>query len=154
TGAATAAPGSGLAPLAPLDAATAQAAVRSTGSSIVDRGLALDTVDYDPAGNVSIGGRAPTAARLQVYLDNQLIGTGGGRGSGRWRVTPQAPVPEGPHTLRIDEVAEDGRVIARVESPFARGEPVVARPGDTVVVVQPGASLWRIARYSYGSGFR
>jgi len=40
------------------------------------------------------------------------------------------------------------------ESPFARAEPVVAQEGDTVVVVQPGASLWRIARHSYGTGMR
>jgi len=127
---------------------------KTPGRGIVNRGLALDSVDYDAAGNVSIGGRAPPQARLQIYVDNKLIGSSVGEASGRWRLTPQGMVAQGPHTLRIDEVSPDGRVIARVESPFARAEPVVAQEGDTVVVVQPGASLWRIARHSYGTGMR
>ncbi|MFO1059784.1 MAG: LysM peptidoglycan-binding domain-containing protein [Dongiaceae bacterium] len=128
--------------------------VRSAGKGIVDRGLALDTVDYDAAGNVVIGGRAPAATRLQVYLDNALIGVTIVDSSGHWHITPELQVPEGPHTLRVDMVAPDGRVMARVETPFARAEPVIAKAGEVKVVVQPGASLWRIARQSYGSGIR
>ena len=136
-------------------AAAAQAVpLKTPGRGIVSGGLALDSVDYDAAGDVSIGGRAPPQARLQIYIDNHLIGSSVGEASGRWRLTPQGTVPQGPHNLRIDEVSPDGRVIARVESPFARAEPVVAQEGDTVVVVQPGASLWRIARHSYGAGMR
>jgi hypothetical protein len=133
---------------------TAVPPVRSAGKGIVDRGLALDTVDYDAAGNAVIGGRAPPAARLQVYLDNALVGVTIVDSQGHWHLTPVMQVSEGAHTLRVDMVAPDGRVMARVETPFARSAPVIAGPGQVKVVVQPGASLWRIARQSYGAGIR
>ena len=41
----------------------------------------------------------------------------------------------------------------RVESPFQRSETVVLAD-DQSFVVQPGNSLWRIARRSYGEGLR
>jgi hypothetical protein len=138
----------------PSTAAAQATPVKTPGRGIVSGALALDSVDYDAAGNVSIGGRAPPQAQLQIYIDNHLIGSSVGAASGRWQLTPQGAVSQGPHNLRVDEVSPDGRVIARVESPFARAEPVVAQEGDTVVVVQPGASLWRIARHSYGTGMR
>ncbi|MBX6323142.1 MAG: LysM peptidoglycan-binding domain-containing protein, partial [Rhodospirillaceae bacterium] len=51
-------------------------------------------------------------------------------------------------------VEAGGRVVARVESPFARVEPIAVESGDTRVVVQPGNSLWRIARRTLGDGIR
>jgi len=63
-------------------------------------------------------------------------------------------VPPGLHILRVDEVDDNGKVLARVESPFSRAEPLNIAAGDQVVVVQPGNSLWLIATRTYGSGFR
>jgi nucleoid-associated protein YgaU len=60
----------------------------------------------------------------------------------------------GLHSLRIDEVDANGKVVARVESPFSRAQPVDVSAGNQVVVVQPGNSLWLIASRTYGSGFR
>jgi nucleoid-associated protein YgaU len=56
--------------------------------------------------------------------------------------------------LRIDEVDAHGKVVARVESPFSRAEPLNVTAGDQVVVIQPGNNLWLIATRVYGSGFR
>ena len=47
-----------------------------------------------------------------------------------------------------------GKVIARVESPFSRAEITTGLPAETAVIVQPGNSLWRIARRVYGEGVR
>jgi nucleoid-associated protein YgaU len=114
----------------------------------------LDSVDYDEGGNVVIGGRAQPGSILHVYLDNALVGTAVAQSGGRWHVRPDHPVNEGLHTLRVDQVQQTGQVMARVESPFSRAEPVNALPGQAVVVVQPGNSLWRIARRTYGEGLR
>ena len=119
-----------------------------------DTALTLDTVDYDSAGNVTIGGRAPPGATVQVYLDNTLAGRTVAGPSGRWEVTPQQPIAAGLQTLRVDQVGSSGNVVARVESPFSRAEVAVDMPAEAVVVVQPGNSLWRIARRSYGAGLR
>ena len=68
--------------------------------------------------------------------------------------TAERQPPVGRATLRVDQIAERGRVAARVEVPFQRDE----LPPDAFergrVVVQPGANLWRIARAVYGRGTR
>jgi nucleoid-associated protein YgaU len=47
-----------------------------------------------------------------------------------------------------------GRVARRIEVPFKRA-PAMGDLGDRqIVVVQPGNSLWRIARRAYGHGPR
>ncbi len=44
---------------------------------------------------------------------------------------------------------------ARIETPFQRADPQRdLAPGQAQVVVQPGNSLWRMARRVYGEGTR
>ena len=115
--------------------------------------LSLDIIDYDESGQVVIGGRAPAGANINVYIDNEPIGGAVADAQGRWEVRPKQPVAPGLHTLRVDQVEPpDARVVARVETPFSRASFAEAAPGS--VVVQPGNSLWRIARRSYGEGVR
>ncbi len=116
--------------------------------------LVLQSVDYDVDGRIVIGGHAAADKEVRAYLDNRLLGAARADSSGRWHVKPEGSVPPGLHTLRIDEVDDSGRVLARVESPFSRAEPLTIAAGDQVVVVQPGNSLWLIATRTYGSGFR
>jgi nucleoid-associated protein YgaU len=116
--------------------------------------LILESVDYDSKGRVVIGGRAAPGKEVRAYLDNGLMGMTRADSSGRWHITPDKPVLPGLHTLRIDEVDDAGKVLARVESPFSRAEPLSIGAGDQVVVVQPGNNLWLIATRTYGSGPR
>ncbi len=116
--------------------------------------LILESVDYDSMGRVVIGGRAGAGKEVRAYLDNGLMGTTRADSSGRWHITPDKHVLPGLHTLRIDEVDDAGKVLARVESPFSRAEPLSIGAGDQVVVVQPGNNLWLIATRTYGSGPR
>jgi nucleoid-associated protein YgaU len=62
----------------------------------------------------------------------------------------------GDYTLRLDQLGASGRPDARLETPFTRvSQPPVA--GDVQVdrvIVQPGNSLWRIARRVLGEGMR
>ncbi len=117
--------------------------------------LTLETIDYDQAGEVVLSGRAPAGTTLQVYLDGRPIGRATADPEGRWMLRPENPVSPGVYTLRVDQFGADGRVAQRIELPFARAEPQ-PEPGPTVdrIVVQPGNSLWRIARRVYGAGTR
>lgn len=113
--------------------------------------LALDVVDYDDEGRLSISGRAAAGSTVQLYLDNEFIGrTTAGQQNGRWAVSPDARAEVGEHTLRADMLGADGEVEARVEVPFERVEPDV--PEGIRVVVQPGNNLWVLARRVYGEG--
>ncbi len=116
--------------------------------------LAIDVIDYDTQGRVIISGRARPGVRLRIYLDNQPAGTAEADAKGRWRFTPKAPLTPGTYALRVDQVETGGRVIARVEIPFTRAAALASLPGESVIVVQPGNSLWRIARRSYGRGIQ
>lgn len=123
------------------------------GEGIAQDGLSLDIIDYDEKGQVVVGGRAPTGANVQVYVDNESVGGVVAGGDGRWQVKPEKPVEPGLHTLRVDQVEPpDAKVVARVETPFSRAAFAEAAPGT--IVVQPGNSLWRIARRTYGQGVR
>ena len=124
--------------------------------------VALDTITYDPSGEVLIAGRAQGEGVVQVYIDNKPVTTSRIASDGNWR-TDLPQVDTGVYTLRIDEVAEDGAVVSRIETPFKREEPeavaaVMAeetgQEGFQVAVktVQPGSTLWAIAREQFGQG--
>jgi len=119
--------------------------------------LSVDAVDYDDDGRLSISGSAAPEATIQIYLDNRFIGHAKagedrGQGSGGWSMNPDDQVKPGLYTLRADQVDNAGKVIQRVEFPFSRAEAMSEELKEGTVIVQPGNSLWRIARSSYGKG--
>ncbi len=116
--------------------------------------LSIDTVDYDESGNVVLSGSAPSGAKVQTYVDNQPIGSAVTGAKRSWQVSPEASVAPGQYTLRVDQVAADGKVVARVEVPFTRVERTKLADATGRVIVQPGNSLWRIARRVYGTGMK
>ncbi|MFQ5984946.1 MAG: Ig-like domain-containing protein [Alphaproteobacteria bacterium] len=116
--------------------------------------LSLDMVQYDEAGNVRFGGRAREEAEVRVYLDDKLVGRAVAGEEGRWSLVPAVVVEPGLHDLRVDEVDRGGQVTARLETPFALADLTMPSTAASLVVVQPGNSLWRIARHTYGRGIR
>ena len=117
-------------------------------------GLAVLVVDYDGEGRLILSGTATPAATVQAYLNNGLLGRVKADVEGRWQLTPERAVAPGIYVLRVDQLGPMGEVVARVELPFSRAQPMASLPAGAFVVVQPGNSLWRIARRSYGEGIR
>jgi nucleoid-associated protein YgaU len=115
--------------------------------------LALATVDYDDRGAPRFAGTAPPGTAVRVYVDNHAAGDAVADAQGRWTLTPEAAIAPGPHQLRLDQLDAGGRVAARIALPFLR-EQLTAQLADNRVLVQPGESLWRIARNNYGAGIR
>lgn len=126
--------------------------------------LSVDSVDYDDKGKLSISGSAMPESMVRLYLNNTFIGharTGPDKGDGKgfWTMQPDQVVEPGLYTLRADRVDNDGKVLQRVEFPFQRAEPMAVEEANKAgqkskIVVQPGNSLWRIARSNYGDGLR
>ncbi len=154
--AATDAPSGTLAVLIPLESGAIRVLqAPETGAGIeVTGGLSLDTIDYDQTGNFAIAGRGIEGGEVLIYMDNRLIGRSAVSAESGWRVAPDGTVLPGLHKLRVDQVDESGRVVARIETPFSRAEVEPLEPGAGMVVVQPGNSLWRIARRIYGGGIQ
>lgn len=165
-------------------------------------GVVIDTISYAANGDVMLAGRGQGLVRL--YLDDGLVAEARPEAGG-WqaRLTDVAP---GLYRLRADEIAADGKVTSRFETPFQReapetliaaATPAAPAPGAgalpmpvlpsappaapaaapaaatasqgialpelpqgpapvvtdaSVVTVQPGFTLWRIARENYGDG--
>lgn len=127
-------------------------------------GPEISAIDYNEAGRAVLSGRAPAGARLFVYVDNVPAGEAVADEDGSWSFTPSSAIAEGLHVIRIDQVDETGKVLARVETPFeqakvqlaegsANGGAALSAAGRSIVV-QPGNSLWKMARESYGQGVR
>ncbi|RVT84373.1 hypothetical protein DXV76_11855 [Rhodobacteraceae bacterium CCMM004] len=122
--------------------------------------LSIDSISYDTAGDVVLGGRGAGSGLVRVYLDNAPVRTAPIGPDGQW----QADLPRIPsevYTLRVDELNAEGEVVSRAETPFQPEAPETiaaletAQTGDdtvSLVTVQPGFTLWRIARESYGEG--
>lgn len=124
--------------------------------------VALDSISYDPTGEVLLTGRATGEGFVQVYVDNKPVTTSRITEGGGWR-TDLPEVDTGVYTLRIDEVDAQGDVVSRIETPFKREEPetvaavLAEETADddfkvAVKTVQPGATLWAIAREQFGEG--
>lgn len=118
--------------------------------------LVLEAVDYDERGNLIISGKADPGASIRVYIGGKPVGDAVANAQGHWELRPSATIEPGQYALRIDQIDQAGKVVARVELPFERGEPskVLEALRKGQVVIQPGNNLWNIARDLYGSGFR
>ena len=120
----------------------------------------LDTISYAESGEVSLTGRGNPKNGVLVYLDNKPISSARMDSLGTWN-TSLKNVEPGIYTLRIDQVDFKGKVISRLETPFKRESKAVLQdqmlaledPARiNIVTVQPGYTLWAIARKRYGKG--
>ena len=150
-----------------------QAATDLPGGLVVN--VTIDTITYTPEGAVQLAGRGSAERVVRLYLDNAQLTETSVSGAGDWAVTLPEVQP-GVYTLRADQLDAEGKVTSRFETPFKRetvealaaasgaGEaPVEADAEATAeasapavapssVTVQPGFTLWRIARDTLGEG--
>ena len=115
--------------------------------------ISIDSVDYDDQGRLTAGGRTEPGGMVQLYLNDAFLGRAPADEDGIWRITPKKPIEPGAYELRADRVDDNARVLARASMPFRRDSGAPNMAAGAFVTVQPGNSLWRIARKTYGSGF-
>ncbi len=150
----TLAPGGGpLAALLPTEPGRAPNVIQVPGTPVPGQRVAIDALDYGEKGEVVVAGRADPGATVRLYVDNKPVANAVAGPDGRWEMRVEELAPGG-YTLRADTIGPDGRVVARAETRFQRDTMTTPLPGQQIVVVQPGNSLWRIARRVYGEGLR
>ena len=116
--------------------------------------ITLDTISYTENSSTELAGRARLAYSVRIYLNNKLESEAKVSESGAWKAA-LSNVQAGVYTLRLDEVSENGKVEGRLELPFKREEEALVQAmGEGSITVQPGNSLWRIARKYYGKGIQ
>ncbi|WP_246045364.1 Ig-like domain-containing protein [Rubellimicrobium roseum] len=123
--------------------------------------VALDAIAYGQTGEVTLTGRGKAGDVVRLYLDNRQVAEARIGADGTWRAELGGTEP-GTYVLRLDQLDAAGQVVSRIETPFQRErrESVAAAiaeeraAGQTIAVrtVQPGHTLWAIARDRYGEG--
>ena len=140
----------------PRDGAGTGRILQAPGRISSEGALALEMLDYDDAGRIRLSGEASAGAALRIYVDNEPAAATVVGPSGRWDAVLERSLRPGDYTLRLDQLGASGETDARIETPFTRvSQPPVA--GDVqvdYVIVQPGNSLWRIARRVLGEGMQ
>jgi nucleoid-associated protein YgaU len=115
--------------------------------------LSLDTAEYNDKGELMLSGHASPNATLHLYADNQPLATVTADPQGKWStVSPRpqgSPQSQAKTELRVDELGSNGSVAQRIATPF---EAPAATAATGRYTVQPGNSLWVIARKTYGNG--
>ena len=120
-------------------------------------GVSVDAVDYDDRGNLALSGRAAPGSVVEPKLqaaekDTVALGKAEADEQGRWQIRAEQAIAPGRYALTVDERDAAGAPRSRISLPFERAKPIADFPGERVLVVQPGNSLWRIARRVYGQG--
>ena len=151
-------------PTAPDAPDTAPIVVRRTPDAVqivqpagpaIPNNISLDLVSYTASGAVQLAGRGQPGNVARIYTDGRLAGQAPIAQGGNWALEIN-DIAEGRYVLRVDEIAPDGSVLSRTESPFQRQFPAATVP-DTFsqgakIIVQPGNTLWLMATEAYGNG--
>ena len=147
----------------PITPVRSDAGVDAGGSS-GDAGTAVLDAGPIPTGTITVevllNGRSRLGARSARGFRPWRGGLAVLQGSEVWVESGTAP---GVYTLRVDQIDAEGRVTSRIETPFLREEResiAAAMADDTgsegfavaMQTVQPGNTLWAIARERYGEG--
>ena len=131
----------------------------------------IDAISYDTEGEVLLSGRGVEDQHIRIYVDNKPIKTRSIEADGTWSMDLQE-IDAGVYILRIDQLDSDGVVTSRTETPFQKETSEIAKQmaalansevtdsaprigiGLSTVVIQPGYTLWAVARKTYGFGIQ
>ena len=116
--------------------------------------ITIDSISYSDLGEAVLTGRAKPDYKVLIYVDDKFIDSSNVGASGGWssELTGLSP---GVYKLRLDEVDDRGVVRSRIETPFKKVSPdILMNMVSGSITVQPGNSLWRIARRIFGRGIK
>lgn len=141
--------------LSPKDGKGPSRVLQRPGGPVFDdigESLSVSSIEYG-SGNAYINGKSLPRATVLVYLDDQYLGQSKATDKGEWTLPlEKLTLTIGQHRLRVDQTIGDGSVKMRIEQPFETGVPLDPSKAENGVIVEPGNTLWNIARQLYGSG--
>ena len=144
-------------------------ALQSNAPKVLD--VIIDAISYDEEGEVLLTGRGIEDQHIRIYVDNKPIKTSSIKADGTWSLDLEE-IDAGVYILRIDQLDSDGVVTSRTETPFQKETSDVAKKmaalqnnnneeispnvgiGLSTVIIQPGYTLWAVAKKTYGLGMQ
>ncbi|MBC8407230.1 MAG: LysM peptidoglycan-binding domain-containing protein [Rhodobacteraceae bacterium] len=144
-------------------------ALQNNAPKVLD--VIIDAISYDEEGEVLLTGRGIEDQHIRIYVDNKPIKTSSIKADGTWSLDLEE-IDAGVYILRIDQLDSDGVVTSRTETPFQKETSDVAIKmaalqnnnnkesspnlgiGLSTVIIQPGYTLWAVAKKTYGLGMQ
>ncbi len=126
-------------------------------AKLQDKSLAVGAIDYDEKGKLALRGTAPPGASVTVDVDGKPVAAAKADADGAWSATTEPGVADGAARIGATAMESGGdgeKGVLRISLPFAPASLIQEFPQGRMVIVQPGNSLWRIARRTYGAGLR
>lgn len=114
--------------------------------------IKITVIDYDEKGRLTVSGEAKPSSKISLDINGKVIASTMADNAGKWSITTSEGI--GKDAIQVGATAAIGEEVSTARMPFAPADLVKTFPKGRLVVVQPGNSLWRIARRTYGSGFR
>lgn len=118
----------------------------------IDDGIVLDILEYSEEGKLMLSGRTTPKKKVTLYLNDGLFGHTVSNIDGFWNFVSNEKIKAGKSSLRIDMI-NNGESKTFTTTIF--GESInnfKTELKNTKFIVQPGNSLWRIARKTLGGG--
>ncbi len=114
--------------------------------------FSVDYVEYTPEGKITFSGRSEENKNLSFFIDNNLIGNTLSNDQGFWTFITKEKIPLGKLNLRVD--LKLNNQLYSFNTPIFNESPsdLDQLLYNKNFVVQPGNSLWRIARRTMGGG--
>ena len=119
----------------------------------LERGFSVDLVEYSPEGKILLSGRSIKNKELTFYFNGVKFGTTQSNVDGFWNFRTENEVEFGKIDLKIEFLLKNE--IISIKSPiFNEKLKSLSKLMDDEnnFIVQPGNSLWRIARRTMGGG--
>lgn len=118
----------------------------------INEGVVLDLVEYSPIGNIMLSGRSESNIELNFFLNNKKIGNTKTDDWGFWSFVSDKNMKFGKHDLRIDSFSNKGLLSITTPIFNEKMSRIINSLENKKIIVQPGNSLWRIARKTLGGG--
>ncbi|MDC3091007.1 LysM peptidoglycan-binding domain-containing protein [Rickettsiales bacterium] len=117
----------------------------------IENNISLDLVEYFPSGKVLVSGRSKENSQLSFFFDDELVGKTIVDSRGVWKFEYDEKIKYGKINLRIDLISNNNQI--SLSTPiFMENMAKMINNSENQIVVQPGNSLWRIARKTLGGG--
>ena len=118
----------------------------------LESGFSVDYVEYNPEGRIIFSGRSENNKNLSFFIDNKIIGETLSNSQGFWTFITKEKIPFGKLDLRVD-LKLNNQLYSFNTPIFNESVSDLNQLLDNNnFVVQPGNSLWRIARRTLGGG--
>ena len=117
----------------------------------IEQNITLDFVEYSPTGKVLVSGRSEANKEISFFFDDDLVGKSLVDKNGLWEFEYDKKIKFGKIDLRID-LLTNNEIISMSTPIFMENMARIINNSENRIVVQPGNSLWRIARKTLGGG--